>query len=528
MKTSNYFILLMMASAIVGACSKQETSDLQETKKQGVLSASISQPADEDATKTSLNGDLDVLWSAEDKIAVFENNGDALVEYTLVSGAGDTKATFTGDAGTYAYAYYPYKGANSVDGSNNISVVIPRVQTYAANTFGQFDMPMLATIAADKLNFTNLMAVLKLQLMGTGTVSRIIVMSETQKLSGKAVVATDGSITFDATAGMSYNWVELDCGAGVALSGEATPFLIAVPAGDYTFTVRVVSTESKVAPDKSVASAKTFTANKIKKMASYEVAFGGTVKYVEGAYVGDPVVIHSVIDDTDYTWAPVNVGYDASYTLGKYGKVFQAGRKYGQRIGITITPTTEVRTAADGSDIFNEFKFYSADFGEGSGWLDSAPKYYNAGAKTQYDPCPVGWRAPSLAEIKKMVGYDDLSPSTSYHNGRTSLERRDIVDSVYGSYYDGGQTANNPVSGIFLPAAGMRIRSAKAGGAGYSNFNGYSTAIMLGSNNIASFSWSMLQSEMRSPDSGTTYNETFGVSTGQSTAQAFSIRCIKE
>ncbi|MBR6267098.1 MAG: hypothetical protein IKR28_02030, partial [Selenomonadaceae bacterium] len=283
MKTSNYFILLMMASAIVGACSKQETSDLQETKKQGVLSASIAQPADEDATKTSLNGDLDVLWSAEDKIAVFEDNGDALVEYTLASGAGKTKATFTGDVGTYAYAYYPYKGANSVDGSNNISVVIPRVQTYAANTFGQFDMPMLATIAADELNFTNLMAVLKLQLTGTGTVSRIIVMSEAQKLSGKAVVATDGSITFDHTDGMSYNWVELDCGAGVALSSEPTPFLIAVPAGDYAFTVRVVSTESKVAPDKSVVSAKTFTANKIKKMASYAVAFGGDVKYVEGA-----------------------------------------------------------------------------------------------------------------------------------------------------------------------------------------------------------------------------------------------------
>lgn len=523
MKTSNYFILLMMASAIVGACSKQETSDLQETKKQGVLSASISQPADEDATKTSLNGELDVVWSDDDAIAVFADGATTLVKYTSDNiGTGTTKATFTGDAGTYAYAYYPYKGANSVDGSNNISVVIPRVQTYAANTFGQFDMPMLATIAADKLNFTNLMAVLKLQLTGTGTVSRIIVMSETQKLSGKAVVATDGSITFDATEGMSYNWVELDCGAGVALSGEATPFLIAVPAGDYAFTVRVVSTESKVAPDKSVASAKTFTANKIKKMASYAVAFGGDVKYVDGAFVGEPVVIHSVIDDMDYTWAPVNVGYDASYTNGKYGKVFQAGRKYGQRVGITIIPTTEERTAEDGSDIFNEFKFYSASFMGDASWLGSAvPQYYKTGAKTEYDPCPVGWRAPSLDELKKLMGYKNAS--SSYHNGRNGYsERHDKVDGVWGFYYDGGKTANDPVSGVYLPAAGMRARAS-----GSSVNLGQNGAIMMGCNNITSPSWYMIQSETYDTG-GLIYNERITPFTGQTVGQAFAIRCIKE
>ncbi len=523
MKTSNYFILLMMASAIVGACSKQETSDLQETKKQGVLSASISQPADEDATKTSLNGELDVVWSDDDAIAVFADGATTLVKYTSDNtGTGTTKATFTGDAGTYAYAYYPYKGANSVDGSNKISVVIPRVQTYAANTFGQFDMPMLATIAADKLNFTNLMAVLKLQLTGTGTVSRIIVMSKTQKLSGKAVVATDGSITFDATDGMSYNWVELDCGAGVALSsGEATPFLIAVPAGDYAFTVRVVSTESKVASDKSVASAKTFTANKIKKMASYAVAFGGTVKYVDGAYVGDPVVIKSKIDGEYYTWAPVNVGYDASYTYGKYGKVFQAGRKYGQRVGITIIPTTEDRDAAAGSDIFNEFKFYSASFAEGASWLVSAvPQYYNAG-KTEYDPCPVGWRAPSFDELKKLMGY--VNASSSYHNGRSSSTRHDKVDGVWGFYFDGGQTTNDPVSGVYLPVAGMRTRQT-----GASNNLGQNGAIMMGCNRITPPSWGMIQSQTASSDAGVTYNETLSAFTGQTVAQAFSIRCIKE
>ena len=521
MKTNNYFILLMMATAIVNACSKQDASDLQEVKKQGVLSASIPQPTDDEATKTSLDGELNVVWLDDDAIAVFEDSGTTLVKYTSDnSGTGTNKTTFTGDVGTYDYAYYPYKGANTVDGSNNISVVIPRVQTYTANTFGQFDMPMLAEIQAGKASFTNLMAVLKLQLTGSGTVSRIIVMSDTQKLSGKAIVATDGSITFDATDGMSYNWVELDCGAGVALSGSPTPFLIAVPAGDYAFTVRVVSTESKVAPDKSVSSSKTFTASKIKRMESYAVAFGGDVKYVEGAYVGDPVVIHSAIDDTDYTWAPVNVGYDASYTYGKYGKLFQAGRKYGQRTGIVIAPTTEARTATDGSDIFNEFKFYSAAFNEATSWLSTTPKYYNAG-KTEYDPCPQGWRAPSLDELKKLTGY--VNSSSTYHTGRSYSNRRDKVDDVYGFYFDGGQTANNPSSGVFLPTTGMRVRSSGS----YTSF-GHSGTIMMGCSPISTATWAMFQSESNSPDAGTTYNEKLYVFDGQAAAQAFAIRCIKE
>lgn len=505
---------------VLAACSKVASPEVPDQPSIKIICASIDQPEDENGTKTSLDGELYVNWSADDAIAVFEDGATTFVKYTSDnSGTGTTQTNFVGDDIDVAYGYYPYKGVNAVDGSNNISVVIPRVQTYTANTFGEYNMPMLATMVADKLNFTNLMSVLKLQLTGTGKVSRIIVISD-KTLSGKATVASDGTLTFSTTDGDYYNWVELDCGEGVDLSGSPTPFMIAVPAGTYAFTVRVVSTASTVAPDKSVASAKTFTANYIKPMASYTVAFGGDVKYVDGAYVGDPIVITSAIDVQGYTWAPVNCGYNGQYTLGKYGKLFQAGRKYGQKVGETITPTTEARTAMDGSDIFNEFKFYSNAYNGGNQWSESTPKYYSGGVKTVYDPCPVGWRAPSRDELKKLLGYFDSS--SCYHKDIVSYyDRLQIVDGVYGHYYDGGQTDKNPSTGVFLPAGNYRQRTNGSNATPVPN-----SMICMGSNSIAVSTWAMMQSSTSQVDGK--YKESFLDSTGQCAAQAFSIRCIKE
>lgn len=510
--------ILSIALAVV-SCSKEISVEVSEQSRVGTLRATLTQPTGENGTKTSLDGSLYVTWSDDDAIAVFADGATSFAKYTSDnSGTGTVEATFSGDAVDAAYAYYPYKAVNAVDGSNNISVVIPRVQTYAANSFGEFNMPMLATVVADKLSFKNLMAVLKLQLTGTGTVSRIIVMSETATLSGKATVASDGTITFSTTNGDYYNWVELDCGAGVALSGAPTTFMIAVPAGDYAFTVRVVSTASTVAPDKSVASAKTFTANYIKPMASYAVAFGGDVKYVDGAYIGDPVVIN--IGGQDYTWAPVNCGYNGQYTIGKYGKVFQYGRKYGQKTGVTIAPTSEARTVADGSDIFNEFKYYSATYAENSKWTDSTPLYYSGG-KTAYDPCPVGWRVPSGNELKKLFGWTANGTRLTV----PSAKRRLQVNGIWGDYYDGSTgwpIEERPVSGLYIPCAGYRYRTTgdpQGGG-------NYHANICLGGNNGPQ--WVMIQSQTDSPDSGTTYKDNIQYFASKAQAQGFSIRCIKE
>jgi len=522
MKMKTKIITIISLASLFVACTNVLAPEVVIVPSTKTLSATITQPSEENGTKTALDGSLYVTWSADDAIAVFEDGATSFAKYTSDNtGTGTTEATFSGDAVDAAYAYYPYKAVSAVDGSNNISVVIPRVQTYAANTFGEFNMPMLATVVADKLSFKNLMAVLKLQLTGTGTVSRIIVMSETATLSGKATVASDGTITFSTTDGDYYNWVELDCGAGVALSGSPTTFMIAVPAGDYDFTVRVASTASTVAPDKSVASAKTFTANKIKPMASYAVAFGGDVKYVDGAYIGDPVVITSAVDSQEYTWAPVNCGYNGQYTLGKYGKLFQYGRKYGQKTGATIAPTSEARTVADGSDIFNEFKYYSATYAETSKWIDSTPLYYSGGAKTAYDPCPVGWRVPSGDELKKLFGWTANGTRLTV----PGAQRRLKVNGVWGDYYDGStgwQIEERPASGLYIPCAGYRYRTS-----GNSQGGGnYHANICLGGNNGPQ--WVMIQSQTDSKDSGTTYKDNIQYFGSQAQAQGFSIRCIKE
>jgi len=457
MKTIKLFSIALVAVTIA-SCSKEAPENITTEKTQSVLTAKLSQPEDENGTKTTLNDSLYVVWSDNDAIAVFANNATEFKKYTSDNtGTGTTLGQFTGDAVTAAYAYYPYKGVTSVDGSNNLSVVIPRVQTYSANSFGQFDMPMLATVSGGRLSFRNLMAVLKLQLTGTGIVDRIIVMSDTQKMSGMATVATNGTITFSNIDGESYKWVELDCGTtGVDLSTNPS-FYISVPAGSYAFTIRIVSKSSTVAPDKSVTSAKTFTANIIKPMASYSVAFGSDFKYVDGAYVGDPIAL--TIDATEYKWAPVNCGYDGSFAVGKLGRLFQYGRKYGQFcFANVITPSEEVRTFDDGSDIFYENKFYSVLSAQNLSWAMGVQSYYDSG-KTQYDPCPVGWRVPSKAEFEKLLGISFTSTGINYdgrHFGLTTKYQSisDGGDIFDGYWYNGND--DNANDGVFLSSCGMR------------------------------------------------------------------------
>ena len=159
-------------------------------------------------------------------------------------------------------------------------------------------------------------------------------------------------------------------------------------------------------------------------------------------------------------WAPVNCGYHA--TDFKYGKLYQWGRKYGQGYsgelyeGDTNKTYSDVEipegvagpvSLSEGQAVVNADKFYSSSSSPND-WLDvQNGNLWNQGTeekpiKTDYDPCPSGWRVPTFSEL------DALHQNCSAWS---------MNDASQAGYWFSGETAySDTVSQVFFPAAGYR------------------------------------------------------------------------
>lgn len=81
-------------------------------------------------------------------------------------------------------------------------------------------------------------------------------------------------------------------------------------------------------------------------------------------------------------------------------------------------------------------------------WLDSPnDNLWNSGSesypvKTEYDPCPAGWRVPT---------YNELSALCQNYSNRTSNEQGQI-----GHWFSGSSSYSASAPQVFFPAAGYR------------------------------------------------------------------------
>lgn len=156
-------------------------------------------------------------------------------------------------------------------------------------------------------------------------------------------------------------------------------------------------------------------------------------------------------------WAPVNCGYHAEDF--KYGKLYQWGRKYGQGYnglifanGISageyldaIIPSLSEGgvSAIGGNHKSNANIFYYG----ASEWVDPQDDtMWNSGTesepiKTDYDPCPDGWRVPTYSEISEL--------------GKNSSAGQDEYG-LLGYWFSGASSYTESVPQMFLPTAGYR------------------------------------------------------------------------
>ena len=147
-------------------------------------------------------------------------------------------------------------------------------------------------------------------------------------------------------------------------------------------------------------------------------------------------------------WAPVNCGYHE--TDYKYGKLYQWGRKYGQGYDSSdaSVPTIEEGgvSVVTGNHKSKADVFYNVT----KDWVDPQNStLWNSGTeddpvKTEYDPCPEGWRVPTYAELNALKANQSSWTTNDGQNGY---------------WFSGSASYSESVSCVFFPAAGYRYYS---------------------------------------------------------------------
>ena len=587
-------------------------------------------------SKTGMDELRNVIWSEGDLLAIFQ--GCTMADKYQVSDAsvGKSNGTFkivsddssdiNGDfssGGEIAtnIAVYPYSDdlscTNAVvtDGDSGTSVsaysvngfVLPEVQAYSKNSFGDDTFPMVAVttdLSDHSLKFKNVCGGMKLQLKGTQKVVSIKLEGKNnEKLSGAVTLTAypdDLSPAITMSSGASTS-VTLDCSDGVQLSeSTATEFIISLPPVLFSkgFTVTVTDSDNKtytVETDR----ANTVLRSSILVMPSVMLKeSGGEPEEDEGGELVIPVetitlsntsselyptqtqtieIAYRPVDATDVTftwtsdtptvatvdqtgkitavsagkakitvvsgsgkatctvtvikwpdpavatveyvdeyginhgygvviggqcWAPVNCGYHAEDF--PYGKLYQWGRKYGQGLRApydkgTVTMTDGGVSLIGGQHSSNADKFFTGP----SDWLATKDdKLWNTGTestpkKSEYDPCPEGWRVPVKSELTELA---------KNHSDFVTL-----TDGQKGRYFSVVYEYSEDASKIFLPASGFRNFFGGLSNVGYSGYY-----------------WSA------SPDSNEAYYLYFSSSDNVSPsfntyrALGYSVRCLQE
>lgn len=249
-------ILKLSALILFSACAMVEEKE-PAAVPHNVITARIAETPD---TKTQLSPDNSsnirkVLWSkgdrillsgSYDKIYYTEDDASAFAAFYPEDGIDFM------DLSTGVIAAYPAEGIymSGPDAEKEIYLTIPNVQQYAEGTFADNTMPMVSDVSYDtELHFSNAAGVLRL-LISTEAVNikvssisihtNEIIASETG--GDMCYIPADREYNLDPDYTYGVNTLRLDCGEGVKIGPEGTPFYVVVPHQTYTGMAITVNT----------------------------------------------------------------------------------------------------------------------------------------------------------------------------------------------------------------------------------------------------------------------------------------------
>ncbi len=236
-----------------------------------VIDASLEQQPD---SKTSLNPDRRVLWSAGDQIRVFNASHPEGEVFTLLEeSAGTVKGKFSGaDLGGNGpfYAVYPATSAVRLN-NGNLSIALPGTQQAAAGGFGEnASLAVARTDALASLDFHNVLGAISFTVEGSPRIARMELSSSTEALWGSGVITMaeggEPALTMTAT-GTESKTATLDC-----TTSEGKTFYLMLPPGSLKkgFSITLYDTDGNLAFKGSSSASNTIVRSSIVNMPAFQ------------------------------------------------------------------------------------------------------------------------------------------------------------------------------------------------------------------------------------------------------------------
>ena len=281
----------MMASLLVAGCVKENLVE-PDVPQSGVTVLTANVDA---ATRTELQDDQKVLWTAGDKINV---NGVESAALELEEAAASAQFTFEGVLQPTYKAVFPssiYKDATTV--------TLPAYQTYKEGTFSASASPMAAVSETMSLEFSHLCAVIKLTVKA-GAEHNSIAYVDFYGKNGEQI-SGDFSINYETLALSGASTADADKKVRYKVSktlGE-DPFVmyLVVPAQEYAngYTIKVLDDKGHFM-EQSKKSSETLVAGKIYDMPAFDFVPTGTDLDVEIATAQDLIDFATAYNAREY------------------------------------------------------------------------------------------------------------------------------------------------------------------------------------------------------------------------------------
>ena len=467
--------LLALAGMLFNCCAVDEMPSSE---------GSIRAEMENEDTRTTVTDEGAFTWSTGDQVWLHTTSGS--VVGTLTSGAGTSSADFS--FGSHfgemtGNAVYPYNDGHSI--SDDVLTVVMPATYNLGSSLNNTNAAMYAVNEGGTLKFNHLAGVMRFKFKNVPAGVNKFTITLDKKINGTFTADLTADYPVVETASTSKSSEKTIALTFNALSKTSDICLyVPLPLGTYTSLELVLYDDAKSVWSYSNTVANTISRKTLKLMpvVTLDGSVGGDIEggesdedqeAQEGDYIDEYGVNHGQgVKIGKTVWAPVNCGYHE--TDFKYGKLYQWGRKYGQGYSGEFYDGDWDQTYSDaivssieeggisamtGQHESKSNVFFTSTSGFDYDWLyPQDSKLWNSGSesnplKTEYDPCPEGWRVPTYAELDELN--NNHSSWTINENGQP------------GCWFSGASSYTETVPQVFFPAAGYRDNYGRTRDRGY-------------------------------------------------------------
>ena len=325
----------LLAAMTFAACTENPTIDTPNSNEPNNIDSYALrvgfEVSDNAHSRIALNESIQTVWEAGDIVSVFYNS-TTKSQWAFQGESGDTSGIITpvapmGDTptGDNVVVLYPDSNDYTYAGTNSVTATTSHEQTYAQNSYGKGGNILVAQSSDDMLVLKSVYGWLMFQIKGTAaqSIKTIrLVGNNNEQLAGNIQFDTDAENASFVDGGTPATEIILNCGAGVALSNEATPFYIGIVPQRFKngITIEIESTEG-AKMTKTTTKDFTIERNYIQPM--------GAFTFEPATAEPEPEEIEAMFPANNQVWYDTSNGiahnftvaqpFDVNYTANQFG-----------------------------------------------------------------------------------------------------------------------------------------------------------------------------------------------------------------